>query len=373
MNLYFDNSATSFPKPKQTAEAISFYLNDLGGPYGRSHYKRAVSVSGEIEKCRDFLAEKIGIAAAENLVFTFNATQAINTVLKGINLSKKRVLISPLEHNAVMRPLKYLSENRGTEVIVLPADTDGRIITEKIKNYITDNTALAIINHCSNVNGTIQPIEEIKNQLNSIPLLVDAAQSAGSIEISAEKWDIDFLAVTGHKALLGPTGTGALYIKNPDSVSSFFHGGTGSQSSSIEMPEFMPDKFEAGTMNIAGIFGLGAALQHYPESKHSSVDYQNLLNNLSSINDVLLYRANDFENQGNTFSIICKHMNSSELGSKLFDQFGIETRIGLHCAPETHKFLGTFPDGTVRISVSPYHKNEDFKYLANSISKICRY
>ncbi|MBN1499012.1 MAG: aminotransferase class V-fold PLP-dependent enzyme [Spirochaetes bacterium] len=370
MNLYFDNSATSFPKPPQVAEAVEFYLNRLGGPYGRSAYSRSVSVSAEVEKCRDLLAEMLNAGDSSKIIFTPNATQAINIVLKGKNLSGTKILISHLEHNAVMRTLKHLQNTAGIIPVYFPSEKDGRIIPEKIHEVLSPEICLAVVNHQSNVNGVIQPAEEIKKQLGSIPLLTDMAQSAGKNKISADKSGIEYIALTGHKSLFGPTGTGALFIKNPELITPLIHGGTGSRSDSTDMPEFCPDMFEAGTLNIAGIFGLSASLQNLPHSLHTSGDYLHLLENISEIENIRIYSAENFQYQGDVFSITCCGMDSSELGGRLFSEFGIETRIGLHCAPAAHEYLGTYPEGTVRISISPYHSQNDFNFLYDALKKI---
>jgi len=370
MNLYFDNGATSYPKPPEVARNIAYYLDTVGGPYGRSFYTRAFTVSSIVEETRNRLAELLHIKKAENLVFTGNATQAINTVLKGLDLENGIVLVDPLGHNAVMRPLKNL-ENRGlAEIRVLPSYPDGTVRIDKVKDFISSRTVLAVVCHQSNVNGVIQPLGEVKKALGEIPLLVDAAQSAGSVSIDVEKDQIDYLAVTGHKGLLGPTGTGALYMKEEEELSPLVEGGTGSRSESLEMPEFLPDRFEAGTPNIAGIFGLLAALKYRPKKMHTEDDLAKLIERIHEIQGITLHTAGQHGEQGEVFSITSDRMSPSELGQQLFDKKGIETRIGLHCSPMAHTHLNTFPEGTVRISTSVYHTVDDFEYLADSIGQI---
>ncbi len=371
INKYFDNGATSFPKPPEVAEEISKYLNEIGGTYGRSYHSKAIQVSKIVEETRNIFASMINAQNSSNVVFTHNATHGINTVIKGLNLKNCEVAVSVLEHNAVMRPLTAIAEQNSIKIRFFPSFSDGLIDVSKVSEVITEKTALVVVNHMSNVNGLIQPVEKIKEIVGSIPMLVDAAQSGGHIKIDVSK-GFDFVAFTGHKGLLGPTGTGILYIRNPEMLNSFIEGGTGSRSESVEMPQFMPDKFEAGTPNIAGIFGLRAALMNRPVPAHSFKELAQLIENIEEIDGFNVVRANDINNQGALFSILSSVMDPSVLGMKLFEKYGIETRIGLHCAPLAHKHLGTFPQGTVRISFSPYHTNEDIEYLLNSLIEISK-
>lgn len=364
---YFDNGATSFPKPVEVSKEISRYLNDIGGPYGRSFYTRAQEVSRVVEETRDLVAELINTSKSSNIIFTLNATHAINTVLKGFNYKYGEVVISPLEHNAVMRPLMKLSKERNIKINYFPSDEDGRIDIDRIEDNIRRKTDLVIVNHVSNVNGVIQPVEEIKKKIGEIPLLVDTAQSLGHLKVEADITGIDYIAFTGHKGLLGPTGVGGLFIKEENSLNSLYEGGTGSKSERTEMPDFMPDKFEAGTPNIAGLFGLKAALNNRPCSSHSDEDFINLIREVKKISGIKTHCSFCEKYQGNLFSITSEKMDCSELARILYEKYGLETRVGLHCAPMAHKHIGTFPVGSVRISPSVYHTKEDFNYLLNSL------
>ncbi len=364
---YFDNGATSFPKPEEVSKEISRYLNNIGGPYGRSFYTGAQEVSRVIEETRDLVAELINTSKSSNIIFTLNATHAINTVLKGFNYKYGKVVVSPLEHNAVMRPLMKLSRERNIEILFFPADDDGRIDIDRIDESVKRETDLVIVNHVSNVNGVIQPIEEIKKKIGEIPLLVDTAQSLGYLKIEADTTGIDYIAFTGHKGLLGPTGVGGLFLKEGKSLNSLYEGGTGSKSEKTEMPDFLPDKFEAGTPNIAGLFGLKAALNNRPCCSHSDEDFINLIREVKKIPGIKIYCSFCEKYQGNLFSITAEKMDCSDLALILFEKYGLETRVGLHCAPVAHKHIGTFPDGSVRISPSVYHTKEDFNYLLDSL------
>ena len=367
LNGYFDCGATSFPKPAQVAREITRYLNEVGGPYGRSFYGRALTVSGVIEETRSLLAGLLGAKHPERIIFTHNATHAVNIVVKGLALKGKEVWISPLEHNAVARPLRRLKQDGQIRVRFLPSAADGRVEPERL--LFSERTGLIIVNHQSNVNGVIQPIREIKKKAGPLPVLVDAAQSLGHQTINATDWGIDFVAFTGHKGLLGPTGTGGLYLGGRH-LNPLIEGGTGSRSESSAMPGFLPDRFEAGTPNIAGIYGLRAALLHRPVPAHTREDFLGLIQAVRELPGLMVHAARAEEHQGELFSITSGGMDSSTLGLRLYEDYGIETRLGLHCAPLAHRRIGTFPAGTVRISPSVYHSPRDFAVLHAALTGI---
>ncbi len=370
INTYFDNAATSFPKPRAVADRIYHYVTDVGGTYGRSAYSRVFETSKVIETVREKLSEKLGINNPDKLFFTSNATSALNTIIFGLRLHNCHILLSPLEHNAVTRPVEELRKSNGITFDILPHGPDGIIDTDQIKSVIRKDTKLVIVNHQSNVNGIIQPIQKIKQLIGDIPLLLDLAQSLGHTEIDCEALGIDFAAFTGHKGLLGPTGTGGLYINNPAQVSPLLFGGTGSRSESFEMPTLLPDKFEAGTPNIAGIYGLLGALENTPLEHYSQEQFFSFIRDIESLSFLKCIRASDLSIQGSLFSIVHRKFNSSQFADALFSRFRIETRCGLHCAPLAHKTLGTFPEGTVRIALSPYHTGDDLKYVYESLQKM---
>jgi cysteine desulfurase family protein len=369
-NRYYDNGSTSFPKPQAVATLITHYLNNIGGTYGRSAYPRVLEASGVVENVRELIANRLGVCNPEKIVFTENATTGINTILFGMNLQNSHILISPLEHNAVMRPILELTHRFNITYEILPYFTDGLIDIKRIGTMLRPSTRLVIINHQSNVNGLIQPIRDIKEKIGEIPMLVDLAQSLGHSLLSLENWGVDFAAFTGHKGLLGPTGTGGIYIKTPAQISPYIYGGTGSRSESFEMPSIAPDKFEAGTPNVTGIYGLLGALNNYPDPQHQTSDFFDLLNDISKIKSLHVLRAVNNETQGPLFSITHEKHDCSYFAEMLLSKHGIETRPGLHCAPLAHKTLGTFPSGTVRIAPSVYHTKEDFEYLIEAITKV---
>ena len=374
MNLYFDNASTSFPKPPMVAEAIAACITNCGGTYGRGAYPRVLSSTSIVEECRDLVGELLGLDSGDNIFFTANATGGSNTILKGLSarLKDKTIYTTPLEHNAVMRPLEYLKEVCNITVKTLPAAIDGRVSVNELC-HIDDKIALVIINHQSNINGVIQPIEEIAEwaKSNGIQIMVDTTQSLGDTAINVAQLGVDFLIFTGHKCLYGPTGIGGFYAKNPEDIEPLIHGGTGSNSDSYAMPTKYPDKFEAGTPNIIGAAGLKAALENRPKYQHTKADFVELISAVESIPGVTLYRSLDMEFQGSLFSITHKTVTPSTISKKLSEEYNIETRQGLHCSPAAHNYLGTMPMGTVRLATSPYHTKEDFEFLINSLNVIC--
>lgn len=369
-NIYFDNAATSFPKPPEVARAMARYLDELGGPYGRSAYRRAVEVSRTVEAARDRLAGLLGIARPEFLAFQPNATTGLNLVLQGFLRQGDEVLVSPLEHNAVLRPLAALYRLRGITWRTLPADPDGLVRAGDVRRALTSRTRLVIVNHQSNVNGLVQPLRKIRKASDGVPLLVDAAQSAGATELRTDDWKLDFVAFTGHKSLLGPTGTGGVFIRRPEEVEPLIYGGTGSVSESTAMPSFAPDVFEAGTGNIAGIFGLLAAIEHAPTPAHTHQEYLAFIDAVAALPGITVLRAADRERQGNLFSFRHERLDPATIATSLSERFGIEVRAGLHCAPLAHQTLGTFPAGTVRLAPSRLHTPADFEHVLRALREL---
>lgn len=367
-NRYFDNAATTFPKPAAVAEALRYAIAEAGGTYGRGAYARIIAASQRVEETRELCATLLGVAAVEHVVFTPNATHGINTVLKGLDLHGAHILISPLEHNAVMRPLSQLEKMNGVTWDVLPHEPDGTIIPEKIETVLQSATRLVIVNHQSNVNGVTQPVYEIKRKIGELPLLLDAAQSLGNRSVEADRWGVDYIAFTGHKGLYGPTGTGGLFMRKPDMVMPLVAGGTGSHSEYFMLPGELPDRFESGTPNIAGLFGLHAALATPPQPLHTQADFLRMIDLIGAIRGIEVFRAKECEMQGPLFSFSHKVKDCSIFAQQLEAVYGIETRAGLHCAPLAHQTIGTFPAGTVRIAVSKYHTKEDFDDLVEAVA-----
>lgn len=369
-DLYFDNGSTGFPKPPEVSRAVADYLAAEGGTYGRAAYGRAWEATRRVEECRDRVGRLLGLDSGDRVFFTPNATAALNTVLKGLDLAGKKVWVSPLEHHAVMRPLAYLRETAGARTEVLPHLRDGRIDPDALRRTGPEDAALIVVNHQSNVNGAIQPLDEIYAWAGGVPVLVDAAQSLGCVPVAARQ--ADYVAFTGHKGLLGPTGTGGFYARQPQLLRPLLHGGTGSRSESYEMPEAWPDRFEAGTPNVAGLIGLGAALQHRPQARHTFADFLDFMQSVVALPGIRVWKAEDPNAQGELFSFGHDRIPPSELARRLYENAGIETRAGLHCAPLAHRTLGTFPAGTVRAALSPYHAPRDLEFFVESLASVLR-
>lgn len=258
-----------------------------------------------------------------------------------------------------MRPLYAL----GVETRQLPADESGLIQLDDSIN--TDDIDMIVVNHQSNVNGVIQPLEQIAAWAakRGVALMVDTSQSLGELPI-----EVDYAIFTGHKSLHGPTGTGGFYARNPDKIATMIHGGTGSRSESLDMPDNYPDRFEAGTPNMVGLVGLCAALENPPVAEHTKNDFRELLDNIKGYK---IYKSTDQQQQGELFSLTHPTIQPSEIAHRLFTDHGIECRSGLQCAPQAHRTIGTFPSGTLRISLSPYHTRDDLQYLLMALESIC--
>lgn len=369
MNLYFDNASTSFPKPPEVGEYINMYLNH-GGTYGRAAYQRVFEASKIVEETRLLLSKIIGTSLVDNVIFTLNSTSALNTIIQGFSYKYKKILISPLEHNAVGRPVEFMKESQEISYQTLPHDHDGLINLDKLKLLNLNGIDLVIVNHVSNVNGLIQPLKEIKRIIRDIPIIVDASQSLGKVPILADEWGIDMLAFTGHKGLNGPTGIGGFFIRNPKLIEPLIYGGTGSNSEKLVLPDFCPDRFEAGTQNIMGIYGLLGALKNQPEISYSLDTYHSFLKRIKEIPNIKLLISNNIENQSDVFSIFPSKAEVSLFTKLLYDVHKIEVRGGLHCSPLAHITLGTFPNGAIRFSLSNYHTNNDLNHLLSCIIDI---
>ncbi|WP_283391089.1 aminotransferase class V-fold PLP-dependent enzyme [Millionella massiliensis] len=383
MNLYFDNASTSFPKPPDVAEAMCRFLTQEGGTYGRAAYDRVLRATRIVEGCRDAMAVLLGVDDASKIAFTAGATSAVNVVLNGLfpegcsregQQPKKRVWVSPLEHNAVMRPLARLERLGRITVEVLPGREDGTVDLDRLAALDTERGALVVVNHQSNVNGVIQPLKEICAWARSrgLHVMTDCSQSLPGAPIEVDAWGVDYAIFTGHKGLLGPTGTGGFFARDPQRLEPLICGGTGSRSDSFEMPDEWPDRFEAGTPNLVGLAGLGAALEHRPRAAHERQDFLDMVSAAAALPGFRVYRAADPGCQGELVSITHERLTPSRLSTLLWEEYEVETRAGLHCAPAAHRTIGTFPQGTVRLAASPYHTPADLEALLGVLNEIAR-
>ncbi|MGE0089893.1 MAG: aminotransferase class V-fold PLP-dependent enzyme [Bacteroidales bacterium] len=378
VNIYLDNSATSWPKPPSVIDAISNYLNNYGGSPGRSGHHFTIKAATEVFETRELLASLFNAPSSDRVIFTANATQAINTALFGLLKKGDHVIISHMEHNSVIRPLRHLEQKRVIELSIIDCDKEGYINLENLKNSFKSNTKLVVTIHGSNVTGTIQPIRKIGEICKSknVLYMVDASQSAGILPIDFQNDNIDILAFTGHKELYAPSGIGGLCIKNDIQIDSLLHGGTGSKSETETHPLFYPDRLEAGTLNTVGIIGLKAGLQYILDQGMDNILKKQIqlteyfISKLKELDDVTIYGPINTKDRLPIISLNIKTKMPSDVAFMLDKEYGIMTRAGLHCSPLAHKTIGTFPHGTIRFSLSCFTTEEEINYTIDKIKKI---
>jgi len=377
---YFDNAATSWPKPRSVLKAMKDYFLHGGGNPGRSGHVKSIGAGRIVLKTRELLSGLFNIKDPSRIVFTKNATEALNLAIFGIVHKGAHVITTSMEHNSVMRPLTFLRE-KGVEVSVVKADRAGQVSPELLLKEVKKNTKLVIATHASNVTGTINDIETIGHMCKQrgVLFLVDAAQTAGVVPIDVEKMNIDFLAFSGHKGLMGPQGTGGLYIGSME-IDPLIRGGTGSLSDQEVQPDFMPDRYESGTLNVVGLAGLGAGVEFILRRgieeimRHDSRLLEIFLDNFSMRNKmknkIVLYGPKQPYEQTGVLSINIEGLSPSKTGEIMDREYGIQTRVGLHCAPSAHKTIGTFPDGTVRLSWGIFTGEKDVLNAARVLQEI---
>jgi cysteine desulfurase family protein len=376
-NTYMDNGATTFPKAPGVAEAMADYLLNNGSNVSRGAYGSALDASRVLYDTREMLCEFFNFDHADHVIFTKNITESINQGLKGFLTKEDHVITSSMEHNAVMRPLNSI----GCEISCLPSDEKGYIQSQNLESYIKANTKAIIVTHASNVCGSINDIEAIGKvaKANNIFFMVDAAQTAGVIAIDMKKNNIDFLGFTGHKGLLGPSGIGG-FLMEPQWVSKMkplIEGGTGSASESEYQPEHMPDKYESGTPNVVGIYGLHKSLEFIMNTgveniyKHEMTLVDYFLKKFK-IEKVGLIGQPSTKDRTAVIALDFLDLDNSLVAFKLEKDFHIATRVGMHCAPSAHKSLKTFPQGVVRLSFSYFTSLQDLDYLIESLESVCK-
>ena len=377
MPIYLDNAATSFPKPSQVTEAVEKTLRLNAANPGRGGHQLSLEAGRMVMECRETVARFFGIGDETRIAFTANATEAINLGLFGVLQPGDRVVTTSMEHNAVIRPLRALSQ-QGVEVVRVMADSLGFVDPEAIRQACLPGTRLLVVNHCSNVTGTLQAIEEIGPwcRKQGIIFMVDAAQSAGIFPIDVEEMAIDLLAVPGHKSLLGPPGTGFLYVRQGLDLRPLLYGGTGNFSQSESQPVEMPERLESGTLNTIGLAGLKAGVEFLEDVglKHVQTHDQELLiqliDGLSSLENVSLYGPLGSEWHGGALSFNIKNIDPAMLGFRLDREYGICCRVGLHCAPAAHDTIGTLPEGTVRLSPGYFNTTDDIEQTLSALRTI---
>ncbi|MHC4661316.1 MAG: aminotransferase class V-fold PLP-dependent enzyme [Planctomycetota bacterium] len=380
--VYLDNAATSWPKPPVMLEAITRFVNEVGANPGRSGHRLSVESERIRYETREAIAKVFNIEDPLRVAFALNATQGLNIAIFGLLQPGDHVVTTSMEHNSVMRPLRAL-EKRGVAVTVVRCDETGSLNVGDVERAIRpEDTRLVVMMHASNVCGTIMPVRDVGELTRSvgIPLLVDAAQTAGCYPIDIVEDNIDVLAFTGHKGLLGPAGTGGL-VFNPDfdidRIGSLMHGGTGSRSDTQFQPDFLPDKFESGTCNAVGLAGLGASVRWILNGggvekirNHESGLAGKLISGLSAIEGVRVYGTGNPELQTAAVSFALDGVSLSDVGQRLNEEYEIMCRVGLHCSPAGHETLGTYPGGTVRLAVGPFNTEEEIDSAVEAVAKI---
>ena len=378
--IYLDNAATSWPKPENVYQTLDEFLRNKGGNPGRGSHSLAAAAKETVEATRLLIARFINAPEMERVIFTLNCTDALNLGLKGLLRPGDHVITSSIEHNSVVRPLKKL-EQQGVKISRLsPSPGAGVVSARDVEQAITKETKLIVIIHASNVTGIIQPIEEygIVARRHNLIFMVDAAQTVGKYPVDVQSANIDLLAFSGHKGLLGPPGTGVLYVGNRVTLDTLREGGTGSYSELEEQPSALPYRYESGTVNSIGISGLGAGLKFILSegleriTAHEQFLTERLIRGLANIPGVILYTTEDKAKQTPVISLNIEGYETGEVGAILDQAFDIKVRTGLHCAPAAHKTLGTYPSGTIRLSPGYFNTIEEIDLTVKALVEVAK-
>lgn len=409
--VYFDNAATTFPKPEKVADAVYDYIRNVGSNINRGGYSSAYDAEDVVIETRSRLKKMFNAPDERNVIFTSGVTMSLNMVIKGLVHRGDHVLVSAMEHNAVMRPVVQLADAGVITFDRVPCDTEGRLDASRVKMYISKNTRLVVMSHASNVCGTVQPIGDIGRLCRDMGLyfVVDAAQTAGVLDIDMEAMCVDALCFTGHKGLLGPQGVGGFILGSrltgAEMPETLIAGGTGSISHLETMPEFLPDRFEAGTLNLPGIYGLNAGLEFIEKTGMSVIARrerdlaERFVAGIRDVDGVKVIGrgaskrgTDDSDGAASAFtcngqcgdcrgcgevdnvgviSVAFTGMDQAGAAYILDREYGIQTRVGLHCAPSAHRSLGTFPEGTVRFSFGFFNTEQEVDYGIKAVRSIC--
>lgn len=375
--IYLDNAATTWPKPRQVVQAMAGTLEKLGANPGRGGHLPAIQAGSIVERCRAELAALLDVPSPERVVFTKNCTEALNLAISGTLRRGDEVLCSHGEHNAVMRPLDRYERAGDITVRMLEPDALGVVQPGTLNQAITPRTALVIVCHASNVTGVIQPIDALGAvcRRRGVPLLVDAAQTAGVLDVSLRRSGASMIAMPGHKGLLGPHGTGALALADDADPEPLLCGGTGSASESLRQPDLLPDRYESGTCNLSGIAGLLAGVRFVRQYRAQIAAYEDALAErlraqLSELPGVRLLGHPQAAKVG-IVSFVADTMDTSRLADGL-NASGIAVRAGLHCAPAIHRWLGTLESGALRASVGIFNTEQDMDDTAAVVARLLR-
>ena len=381
--IYLDQASTSFPKAPGVAQAMMDYLTMNGVNVNRGCYSSAYSAEEVIYETRQLLAELFHFSKCKNVIFTPNVTTSLNFILKGFLKPGDHILVSAMEHNAVMRPVVQLASS-GISFDRIPCRTDGSMILEKVEELIRPETKAIVTLHASNVCGTRMPLDALGEicQRHQLYFVVDSAQTAGIVPINMDKMHIDALAFTGHKGLRGPQGTGGFLVSQElaEQMEPLISGGTGSVSHTEEIPDFMPDRFESRTPNLPGIYGLHEALLYLKTHSLQAINEKELsltgyfLEQLQALDDtgrhIRIIGKKDLTDRNAVVSIQTPEIDMSQVAWQLDNEYGVMTRVGLHCAPNAHKTLGTYPAGTIRFSFGPENTKNELDFAIQGLKKI---
>lgn len=377
-DVYLDNAATSHPKPPSVRAAMLRFMDDVHASAGRGAYAEARAAGALLDQVRSSLATLLGVSAPERLLFTLNCSDALNLALKGILRPGDRVVTSVMEHNSILRPLAALEERLGISVVRVPADHEGLISTEAVAAALCEPTRLVALQHASNVSGTLQPVAAVAGLARAAGafMLVDAAQTLGSVPLAPEQVGIDLLAFPGHKSLLGPLGTGGLWVSPRVDLATVREGGTGSRSEEAVQPSFWPDRHEAGSHNLVGLAGLAASVEWILQRGVEDITatkqrlMRRFLEQLAGLEGVRLHGPARAEGRVGVFSCTVGRHAPEAAGRLLDDLHGVKVRSGLHCAPFAHQALGTFPTGTVRLSIGPFTTAAELDRAARALADV---
>lgn len=380
-SIYFDNAATSWPKPDSVIAAMNDFNSNIGSNPGRSGHRKSIESGRILFDTRELLADFFSIPDPLRIVYTSNVTHSLNLAIRGILKSGDHVITTSMEHNSVMRPLRDL-ENSGVEVTVIQNTPEGLFHPEQIEKAIKNNTRMIVVTHASNVTGTVMPVAETGKIAaeHGIIFCVDAAQSAGIIDINAPEMHVDLLCFTGHKSLLGPMGTGGIYIRKglENEVRPVFCGGTGSRSEYELQPDFMPDKFESGTLNVIGIAGLAAGISFINSTGMEVMRNREkeltgmFLHGILNVDGLKVYGPPSDSARTSVVAFNFERINSSDASQIFEEEYGILSRAGLHCAPSAHKTIGSFPGGTNRFSFSFFNTEKEINTAIDAVRNLAK-
>jgi len=380
MGIYLDNAATSYPKPQQVAKSIYDFMINNGSSSGRGSYQRAMQSDFLVYETRKLVGELFNFKDPKKVIFTSNVTESLNLALRGILKENDHVVTSSLEHNAVWRCLKTLEKERNIKVTKVPSTKEGYTNPIDVAKSIKENTKLIVFTHASNVLGTIQPIKEIGKiaKDKDILFLVDAAQTAGMCNIDVKEDNIDLLAFTGHKSLLGPMGTGGLIINCDYNINPLKAGGTGGDSAYEYQPDYYPNKLETGTLNVSGLVGLREAIKFINKESIEKIHNKEkelvayALDKLKEVKNIEIYGPQNIEDIVGVISFNIKNIRAEDAVHELDSKYNIMIRAGLHCAPNAHELIGTKEIGSMRIGIGYFNEKEDIDKLVQALNEIQR-